>query len=219
MNTSRAIICTMTISLGLLACDPQDDVGQDWSGADIEEGFDSAFDTAGEELDDQDDADGLENNWDTGMDAEDLEAFSGEFSRDAELCDLYTGAYNVAFMGRRLHDHEGMKVWGVAVQPDPSPHTATPTVLLKSRIKNGKFSMECGSSLESNGYYPSAAVIIDADNSGDCTEDDLMVVEQWYGWANDLRLMYRSTDFFTVGTATTWGGQSICDYYVPEAME
>ena len=62
-------------------------------------------------------------------------------------------------------------------------------------------------------------MIIDADDSGDCSEGDLVVEDMWFGWMEDVVGLHGSDIRFSeIGTRTTWGDSWICDYYVPTSL-
>lgn len=129
------------------------------------------------------------------------------------------GLLDFSQTGSGLDKHDGMLVWASAVQPEKSPHDASVTVLMESRIAAGAFSIRCDDSLSENMVYPSYAVVIDTDGSGDCTAGDLFAEASFYGWMDDIVENWGNPALFTsIGDKTTWGDRRICDYYVPSEL-
>lgn len=127
-------------------------------------------------------------------------------------------AYDLEASGSDLGDLEGATVWISAVQPENNPHKDDVTVLLEATVEDGAFSASCDSSLSYNMIYPSAAVIIDANDDGVCSDGDQLVVWQYYGWDDDQVFSMDSGDLSTIDGDTTWGDRSVCEYYVPDDL-
>ena len=133
----------------------------------------------------------------------------------ALLCNS-SGYLNFDVAGENLSRFEGQTVWVSAVQPQNSPHDARVTVLLQTVITSGAFTVSCPNSLEDNFWYPSYAVFVDSDGSGDCSSDDRYFQELLYGWIYNVSATVNFLGAFqVVGNRTTWGDFSVCEYYVP----
>jgi hypothetical protein len=167
------------------------------------------------------DTDGLRDS-DSGIAAEQTDTAAVDIDTDpdpARLACASESTYDFRQRGEGLDALEGALVWVSAVQPASDPEVAGVTVLLESVISYGAFDVACPDSLEENYIYPSSAVVIDADDSGDCSAGDLIVVSQWYGWDSDMIGVVKSTsELVIIGDQTTWGGRGLCDYYVPDSL-
>lgn len=128
------------------------------------------------------------------------------------------GTYDLEASGSDLGSLEGSTVWISAVQPDTNPHKDEVTILMEATVEDGAFSASCESSLSDNMIYPSAAVIIDANDDGICSDGDQLVVWQYYGWTGDQVYTVDSGDLSTIAGDTTWGDRTVCEYYVPEDL-
>ena len=90
----------------------------------------------------------------------------------------------------------------------------------QGEVVDGQFDLACEDGLEENYAYPSFTVVIDADDSGDCTPGDLAATFQGYGWADDQVFDLTEgqdgwipAEWHTVGdTASVWG-ETFCAYY------
>jgi len=162
---------------------------------------------------------------DTGTDWDDD---SGSIADQALRCES-TGVFDFRTVGVGFDKYDGHIVWAAAVQPINSPHTDTVTVLLETTIESGEFETSCQDSLEENYRYPSYAVVIDADESGDCSPEDYAAVGQFYAWNEDQEFTTEAFDgtdqaqgipigFVKIGDTTTWGERAFCDYYVPSEL-
>ena len=161
-------------------------------------------------------------------DATDFESDSDVTDSTRLLCDD-TGAFDFHAKGTGFDEYEGRAVWAAAFEAENNPYTDSINVLLASTITFGSYDMACPNSLTENYRYPSYAVVIDADGSGDCTPDDLAAVGQFYGWGSDQRFVAHGTEgqdathgipvtFERIGASKTWGDRTFCEVYVPTEM-
>jgi hypothetical protein len=142
----------------------------------------------------------------------------GALTHRAILCNS-SGRFDFRVEGENLTDFEGKTVWASAVQPRGDVHNVSVTVLLQTFIASGAFTVSCPTCLEENFYYPSYAVFVDSDESGDCTPHDHVFVGQLYGWMENVSATFNFPSAFQeVGERTTWGSATLCNYYIPASL-
>jgi len=125
------------------------------------------------------------------------------------------GSLDITVSGEVLEQHEGATVWVSAVEPLTDPRDAPVRVFLSDTVQNGTFYTHCGQSLDENYVYPSLAVIVDVDGDGVCSDADVAVIHQRYGWDRDVEIFVEGDDTLRpVTELRTWDERSLCDYYV-----
>ena len=130
----------------------------------------------------------------------------GEDNVEAALQCSSDGEHDFTHGATGLDDHEGLLVWASAVED------GAVSVLMQSVVTDGAFEASCADSLVENFAYPSSAIIIDADNSGNCSPDDLYFEQMLFGWDADVTLELSSPDAFQpIGDTLTWDETPICD--------
>ena len=139
----------------------------------------------------------------------------------ATKCDG-TGHLDFALSASELHEHEGRAVWMSAVEPGltNSVSDAPVAVFEQGEVVDGGFALSCEDSLTENYAYPSFTVVIDADDSGDCSAGDVAATFQGYGWADDqvFDLTPGQDDWVPAiwhvveDNPSVWG-ESFCAYY------
>ena len=126
-----------------------------------------------------------------------------------------------------LDEWEGRRLWISAVEPVSTGEGTLHEIAgrLETTITYGLASMSCVQGLTTNYWYPSAAVVVDADGSGACSAGDFQFTVQYYGWNEDQLFTIEGSTFseqgFELGTAwtpvsetgATWEGESFCSYY------
>ncbi len=132
------------------------------------------------------------------------------------------GHLDIALSASHLEEHEGRAVWMSAVEPAWTDTSTEPAIAAfeQGEVVDGQFDLACEDGLEENYAYPSFTVVIDADDSGDCTPGDLAATFQGYGWADDQVFDLTEgqdgwipAEWHTVGdTASVWG-ETFCAYY------
>jgi hypothetical protein len=144
------------------------------------------------------------------------------------------GEFAATVSGTNQTDHEGRLVWISGVEPDVEapPREPDPVVLhMEASIDGGAFELTCPVGLTENSYYPSIAVIIDADGNGECSDGDVAFVTQLFAWADDVRHSFDGDTVYGYSDGNPWliseaawspvagqmgfDGSPLCDYYVP----
>ena len=136
--------------------------------------------------------------------------------------------------GENQSEYEGLRVWLAAVEPDGEapPRDPDPIVVyMQDVIADGVFEMSCDAGLTENSAYPSIAVIIDADDNGECSDGDVAFVTQLFGWLADERYSFDGATAYGYSDGNPWmiteaawnpvagqtgfDGSPLCDYYSP----
>ena len=121
----------------------------------------------------------------------------------------------------------GRAIWVSAVEPAQDDVSTVHTVAarLEATISYGEASVSCVKGLTTNMWYPSAAIVVDADGDGACSAGDVQQSIQYYGWNSDLLYTINGDSFseesFEIGTfwtpvsdtPATWDGAAFCSYY------
>ena len=127
--------------------------------------------------------------------------------------------------------HEGRRIWASAVEPENDPDMATPVVIVEDIVTGGAFELSCPAGLSENMWYPSIAVVIDADDDGTCSDGDLGWTMQLFAWSDAQIYAFDGTDVFSTAgdrpwliTSDAWQpvaeiqppwGTPVCEYYFP----
>jgi hypothetical protein len=144
------------------------------------------------------------------------------------------GEFAATVSGTNQNDHEGRLVWVSGVEPDVEapPGAPDPIVLhMEASIDEGAFEITCPMGLVENTAYPSIAVIIDADDNGECSDGDLAFVTQLFAWLADERYSFDGETAYGYSDGNPWliteaawapvagltgfDGSPLCDYYIP----
>lgn len=132
------------------------------------------------------------------------------------------GHLDFALSASKLEEHEGRAVWMSAVEPSSTDTATVPIIAAfeQGEVIDGSFDLACEDSLTANFAYPSFTVVIDTDDSGDCSAADLAATFQGYGWADDqvfdLTLgqdEWVPATWHAVGDTPSFWGEDLCTYY------
>jgi hypothetical protein len=133
------------------------------------------------------------------------------------------GQLDIALSASDMGAYEGLQVWMSAVEPTSvDSQSAVPVVAAfqEGEVVDGAFALSCNDSLTENYAYPSFTVVIDADDSGDCSAGDIAGTFQGYGWADDQVFDLTAgqdgwvpVQWATVGEGGLVWGEDFCTYY------
>lgn len=149
----------------------------------------------------------------------------------ADLC-VEGGDFAFALEASGLERHEGRAVTIVVMEPTGDPGLADdPVVQLHPEVVDGSFAGGCPSALSMAANYPSWAVVIDADDDGQCSDGDLAFSLQLFGWATDQIYTIDGDTVLSHDSRPPWEitqdawlpvssigevwGTTFCDYYAP----
>lgn len=132
------------------------------------------------------------------------------------------GHLDFALSASNLADHDGRAVWMSAIEPTATDTATIPVIAAfeQGEVIDGSFDLACEDSLTENFAYPSFTVVIDADDSGDCSPGDLAATFQGYGWADDQVFDltpgqdgWLPATWLAVGDTPSFWGEDLCTYY------
>ncbi len=120
-----------------------------------------------------------------------------------------TALWNFSVHASGLSEFEGRAAWASAVEPqDLSGKPSTIVAWMQGHVQAGALDLACLRGIPSNTYYPSVAVVVDADGSGDCSPNDRVVYfEEFYAIEGDVELSGPSASHWN------WKGTDFCRYY------
>ncbi len=125
---------------------------------------------------------------------------------------LSAGRFDFSVTGSEFLGMTGLTVVAAAIENDlsVSPHAERRPVLISARVdSSGAFFLGCPEALTESGY-PSYALYVDRDGSGDCGPGDLGFTTQFYAWNADVEEQVTAAMFVPLPSAEVggpWFGQ------------
>lgn len=131
-----------------------------------------------------------------------------------EICGM-DAEWDLSVVAEGLVDFEHRTLWVFAVETDDASHSEI-RVAWRGTVTDGHASMHCEDSLATNFNYPYVAVILDADGSGDCSDDDRVENALMFGWGSDVELNIDASGVefgMLVSETTLFSGRPVCSLF------